>query len=112
MRNQRFRSIDFVITVCGHARERCLVFVANAKKLYQGFADPAKAIGTEEEIKQKFRDVRNFIKGFLWSVINNAPLLGNRSEPFRHFEIPQIGKSWAKSVTRLDQIGMVDAPYR
>ena len=48
---------DFVITVCDNAKERCPFFPSHAKKFHYNFPDPAKAIGTEEEIMQQFRDV-------------------------------------------------------
>ena len=55
---------DFVITVCDNAKERCPVFPSKAKKFHYNFPDPAKVIGTEEEIMQQFRYVRNLIKDF------------------------------------------------
>ena len=53
---------DYVITVCDNALERCPVFPTNAQKFHQNFPDPAKATGTEEEIKSAFRKVRDMIK--------------------------------------------------
>ena len=55
---------DYVITVCDNARERCPFFPSNAKKFHYNFPDPAKATGTEEEILQQFRDVRQMIKDY------------------------------------------------
>jgi arsenate reductase len=55
---------DFVITVCDNAKERCPFFPSNAKKFHQNFPDPAKAKGTEEEIMQEFRIVREMIKDY------------------------------------------------
>lgn len=55
---------DFVITVCDHANEFCPVFPTKAKKFHQNFPDPAKAIGTEEEIQEHFRTVRKMIKAY------------------------------------------------
>ncbi len=60
-RNMEF---DFVITVCDHAKERCPHFPATAKMYHQDFPDPAKAIGTEEQIKAEFRKVRQQIKHY------------------------------------------------
>lgn len=57
-------SFDFIITVCDNAKERCPVFPSNAKKFHHNFLDPAKAIGTEEEVTQEFRVVRNMIKTY------------------------------------------------
>lgn len=55
---------DFVITVCDNAKERCPYFPSNAIKFHYNFPDPAKATGTEEEIMQQFRNVRNLIKKY------------------------------------------------
>ena len=54
---------DYIITLCGHANDHCPV-VRNdkAERWHWGFEDPAKAIGTEEEITAKFREVRDSIK--------------------------------------------------
>ena len=57
-------SFDFVITVCDHARERCPYFPTQALKLHQNFPDPAKATGTEQEIKAEFARVRDMIKTY------------------------------------------------
>ena len=61
-----YRNIDFdfVITVCDNARERCPFFSTKAQKFHRNFSDPAKATGTEEEIKVRFREVRQQIKDF------------------------------------------------
>ena len=55
---------DFVITVCDNAKERCPFFPTKAKKFHQNFPDPAKATGTEEEILEQFRQVRQVIKSY------------------------------------------------
>lgn len=61
-----YRNIDFdlVITVCDNARERCPFFPTTAQKFHRNFPDPAKATGTETEISQQFRDVREMIKEY------------------------------------------------
>lgn len=55
---------DFVITVCDNAKERCPFFPSNAKKFHYNFPDPAKVTGTEQEILQQFRSVRQLIKDY------------------------------------------------
>ena len=55
---------DFVITVCDNANEQCPVFLTKAKKFHHNFPDPAKAKGTEEEIAEEFRKVREMIKEY------------------------------------------------
>lgn len=55
---------DFVITVCDNAKERCPFFPSKAKKFHYNFPDPAKATGTEQDILQQFRNVRQLIKDY------------------------------------------------
>jgi len=55
---------DFVITVCDNANERCPFFPTKSQKLHHNFPDPAKAQGTEAEILQEFRLVREMIKSY------------------------------------------------
>lgn len=55
---------DFVITVCDNANERCPIFPSKAKKFHYNFPDPAKAKGTEEEIADEFKKVREMIKEY------------------------------------------------
>lgn len=55
---------DYVITVCDNAKERCPVFPSRAEKFHENFPDPAKATGTEEEIMQQFREVREIIRKY------------------------------------------------
>jgi arsenate reductase len=62
---------DFVITVCDNAKERCPYFPTKAKKFHQNFPDPAKSIGSEEEISEQFRQVRNMIKSFSQQFVAN-----------------------------------------
>ena len=55
---------DYVITVCDNAKERCPYFPTKAVKLHYNFPDPAKAIGTDDEINEQFRSVRAMIKTY------------------------------------------------
>ena len=55
---------DFVITVCDNAKERCPFFPTKAQKFHYNFPDPAKATGTDEEIADEFRKVRQQIKDY------------------------------------------------
>lgn len=55
---------DFVITVCDNAKERCPFFPTKAKRFHHNFPDPAKALGTEEQIREQFRQVRQQIKTY------------------------------------------------
>ena len=53
---------DFVITVCDNAKESCPFFAGAVKhRLHIGFEDPAEATGTDEEITDEFRRIRDEI---------------------------------------------------
>jgi arsenate reductase len=62
-------AFDFVITVCDNAKERCPVFVSRAIQFHHNFPDPAKAKGTEVEIKEEFRKVRDSIRTYSQNFI-------------------------------------------
>lgn len=56
-------SFDYVITVCDDADQNCPVFTGRVKhRLHIGFADPARAVGSQEEVLAVFRTVRDQIK--------------------------------------------------
>ena len=55
---------DYVITVCDNAKESCPYFPTQAQKFHYNFPDPAKAKGSEEEIMDEFRRVRDMIKTY------------------------------------------------
>jgi arsenate reductase len=55
---------DLVITVCDNAKESCPYFPTNAIKFHYNFPDPAKAVGSREEVMAQFRDVRDMIKEY------------------------------------------------
>ncbi len=57
------QEFDYVITVCGGAKESCPTFTGKVKnQLHIGFDDPAEAIGTEDEIYAEFRRIRDEIE--------------------------------------------------
>ena len=54
---------DFVFTVCDNARESCPVFTGHVQtNIHEGFEDPDRATGTEDEILNEFRKIRDQIK--------------------------------------------------
>lgn len=61
---------DYVITVCDNAKESCPYFPTKAIKLHQNFPDPAKATGTEEQIIERFREVREMIRKYAQNFVN------------------------------------------
>lgn len=57
------QSFDFVITVCDDADKNCPFFTGVVKRrVHIGFIDPAKAVGSDDEIMAVFRQVRDEIK--------------------------------------------------
>jgi arsenate reductase (thioredoxin) len=56
------RNVDTVITVCGNADQACPMFPGQMNRYHWGFDDPAHATGSEEEILNEFRRVREQIK--------------------------------------------------
>jgi arsenate reductase len=52
---------DLVVTVCDSAAEECPVWLGKGRRVHKSYPDPAKAIGSEEEIMESFRSVRDDI---------------------------------------------------
>ncbi len=57
----RGQMFDLVVTVCDHAKEAC-PFFPGKRYMHMGFQDPSEAKGTEEEILQVFRKIRDEIR--------------------------------------------------
>jgi arsenate reductase (thioredoxin) len=55
LENQNF---DLLVTVCDRANgETCPIYLGNMMRTHWGVDDPAHAIGTDEDINQKFQEV-------------------------------------------------------
>ncbi|MGQ2984167.1 arsenate reductase ArsC [Flavobacterium sp.] len=65
-------AFDYVITVCDNAKESCPFFPGKAEKFHYDFPDPAKAKGTEEDILNEFRRVRDMIKGYCRKLVDKC----------------------------------------
>ena len=55
---------DSIITVCDHAKESCPVFPSTAEQIHHNFNDPSKMTGSNEQVFNEFRKVRDEIKVF------------------------------------------------
>ncbi len=55
---------DYVVTVCDHAKEMCPFFPGRII-LHKGFDNPSSFTGTEEEILDQIRHVRDDIKNWI-----------------------------------------------
>ena len=61
---------DYVITVCDNAKENCPYFPTEAIKLHHNFPDPAQAKGSDVEIMEEFREVREMIRQYTRNFVN------------------------------------------
>ena len=55
----RGEDFDLVVTVCDSAAEECPVWIGKGKRTRHRYPDPAEAQGTDEEIMNAFRTVRD-----------------------------------------------------
>ncbi len=67
------KKFDYVITVCDNAREHCPYF-PGVQQFHQDFPDPARAAGSETEIAESFRKVRDQIKAYSKSFVEDQLL--------------------------------------
>lgn len=65
------QEIDYVITVCDSANETCPFFPSGKNRLHQSFRDPSSIVGSEEEILNGFRKIRDEIKNWIDQFIKN-----------------------------------------
>ena len=56
------QDVHTVITVCGNADQKCPTYPGQFHRHHWGFEDPAHAEGSEDEVMEVFRKVRNEIK--------------------------------------------------
>ena len=68
------KQMDIIITLCDNAAEACPWAPPQIKRLHWSLKDPAKATGTEKEVMNEFRRVRDEIekrvKNFIEEVQN------------------------------------------
>jgi arsenate reductase len=61
--------IGLVVTVCDQAAEECPLFPGSPRILHWSLPDPAKAIGTPEEVRAAFRSVRDDIESRVLDLV-------------------------------------------
>lgn len=67
---------DYVITVCGGAKETCPMFIGKVEhQLHIGFDDPSEAVGTQEFINTEFIRVRDEIRKSFYNFYQEEILL-------------------------------------
>jgi arsenate reductase len=66
------KTMDIVITLCGHAEESCPATPPHIKRLHWPVEDPVGTIGTEEEIMKEFRRARDEIRAKIVNFISEV----------------------------------------
>ncbi len=66
---------DYIITVCDHANENCPYIPGKAIRLHENFPDPAKAMGSEDEILAQFRATQNLVKAYCKQFVEEKILV-------------------------------------
>ena len=62
------KSLELIITVCDSAAEECPIWLGDGRVIHHSFPDPAKATGSDDEILNVFRQVRD-------KIIEEIPLV-------------------------------------
>ena len=60
---------NLIITLCGDARDRCPVLLGDQRNIHWGLEDPANATGTEKEIMNVYRKIRDQISHNMDSLL-------------------------------------------
>jgi arsenate reductase (thioredoxin) len=71
---------DLAITLCDQAQRECPMFLAADRLIHMGFPDPAQAIGTEAEIMNEFRKVRDDIRRQMVPFLQKELLAGPKEK--------------------------------
>ncbi len=71
---EEYRDVDFdlVVTVCDSAAEECPVWIGKGKRRHHSFPDPAKATGSEPEVLDVFRSVRDDIEKEILRLLSES----------------------------------------
>jgi arsenate reductase len=64
--------IETVVTVCDSAQKACPFFPGAKEEIHQGFPDPSAFTGSDEEVRAKFRKVRDAIIQWIARKFGNA----------------------------------------
>jgi arsenate reductase (thioredoxin) len=73
---EEFREVEFdcVITLCDEAAEDCPLWLGKGKRVHIGFADPAKAKGSPEEVLDAFRKIRDSISSQMIDTLESEDI--------------------------------------
>lgn len=71
---------DLAITLCDQAQKQCPMFPGATRLIHMGFPDPAQASGTEAEIMDEFRKVRDDIRHQMVSFLREELRAGGKEK--------------------------------
>jgi arsenate reductase (thioredoxin) len=66
----RTEALDLVVTVCDEAAQNCPLWLGQGHQVHFGLPDPAQATGTEEEVLEAFRAVRDRLANELPALLD------------------------------------------
>lgn len=67
-------TFDYVVTLCGHAKEHCPFFPGRTRRVHKGFDDPpelARSAADRTETMQVYRRVRDEIRDWVMGLPGN-----------------------------------------
>lgn len=70
---QLLARMDIIVTLCGDAEERCPVTPPSIRRLHWPLPDPARATGSEPEVMNHFRQVRDEIEARVRQLVTGLP---------------------------------------
>jgi len=59
------KEFDYIITLCDDAAQNCPVLPGTGKRMHHGFSDPSPVQGSEQDVLEAFRKVRDELKQFI-----------------------------------------------
>jgi arsenate reductase len=68
---------DLVVTLCGSARDSCPVLPVDVRRVHWPLPDPASAKGSEAEVLDFFRSVRDDIRARVEVLLRDPAAAGN-----------------------------------
>ena len=69
VRDDELFQYDFIITLCGDARDRCPILSSSNNNIHWDLEDPANAKGNDQEIMDTYRKVRDQILDNIKSIL-------------------------------------------
>ncbi|USS91579.1 arsenate reductase ArsC [Fructobacillus americanaquae] len=71
-----FNSSDYIVTLCGDARDNCPITTDSVQTIHFPLADPARVTGSDEEITDFFQktatEIKHLMQTFITDIQKNA----------------------------------------